>query len=63
VPLLTAPPLPDPVVDPVTLAAVEEKFLTTYFWPGAVVEAQLRAVRPVTGVRTRRRGKVTGSDD
>ncbi len=59
-PLLTAPPLPDPVVNPALLAAVEERFLTTWFWPGAVVEAQLRALRPATPptLRTTRRGKV-----
>jgi len=62
VPLLTAPPLPDPIVDAATLAAVEARFLTTYFWPGSVVEAQLRDLRPATSPapRTARRGRVGG---
>ena len=46
VPLLTAPPLPDPVGDAAAMARVEAHFLTTHFWPGAVVEAQLRGLRP-----------------
>jgi len=64
-PLLTAPPLPDPTIDTAEMARVEERFLTIHFWPGAVVEAQLRALRPVpvTNGRTRRRGRVTGNDD
>ena len=62
VPLLTAPPLPDPVVDEAVLATVEERFLTTHFWPGAVVEAQLRDLRPpASPIRhTTRRGRVAG---
>jgi len=60
VPLLTAPPLPDATVDPAVVRAVEERFLTTWFWPGAVVEAQLRALRPAMPplLRTTRRGRV-----
>ena len=60
VPLLTAPPLPDPTVDPATLAAVAERFLTTWFWPGVVVDAQLRALHPATAraPHTVRRGRV-----
>jgi len=63
VPLLTAPPLPDPIVNAAETARVEEHFLTTHFWPGAVIEAQLRDLRPTPTVGgTKRRGPVRSKE-
>ena len=57
---LRTPDLPDPVVDAVALAAVEEWYLTHCFEVRPVVEAELANLRPdPRPLTTRRRGKVT----
>lgn len=43
-----AQPLPDPVVDPRRLAAIEAAYLKTYFRPQAAIEAELATLRART---------------
>ncbi|MEO8714298.1 MAG: DUF87 domain-containing protein [Acetobacteraceae bacterium] len=56
---LRTPDLPDPILDPVTLRAVEGRYLRECFEVQPVVEAELASLRPTPQpVKTRRRGKI-----
>lgn len=57
---LRTPDLPDPILDPVTLRAVESRYLRECFEVQPVVEAELASLRPTPQpMKTRRRGKIT----
>jgi Type IV secretion-system coupling protein DNA-binding domain len=57
---LRTPDLPDPMVDPAALAAVENRYLRECFEVQPVVAAELAGLRPdPRPMTTRRRGKVT----
>ena len=56
---LRTPDLPDPILDPVTLRAVEGRYLRECFEVQPVVEAELASVRPTPQPgKTRRRGQI-----
>jgi len=60
---LRTPDLPDPVVNPAALAAVEGWYLAHCFEVRPVVEATLASLRPnPQPMKTRRRGKVAAGD-
>lgn len=60
---LRTPDLPDPFVNPETLARVEERYLRECFTVQPVVEAELAGLRPVTTApKTKRRTRITSAD-
>jgi len=56
---LRTPDLPDPVLDPETLARIEERYLTDCFEVQPVIEAELASLRPVVAApKTKRRTRI-----